>query len=187
MIRQEYKEQLIATRGGWNEWGSSAVRNAGVEVVRWLDKQKDIQTVLDFGCGAGTLRPFILETASRTIDVIEYDPSVAGKDKIPTGTFDAIVTTDVLEHIEPQSLDETLEWMRTHAPRQFHHIDCNDTHKRLPDGRDVHLIIQEPDWWEAKLIPPAHGWIVMEKHVHDKRKRGRYPRRSCTFIIERQG
>lgn len=187
MIRQEYVEQLKETRDGWEGWGSSAVRNAGPEIVRWLNKQKHIHTVLDFGCGNGVLGPYVRQHCDRSIVWHEYDPSVAGKDSIPRGSFDAIVSVDVLEHVEPSSLDETLAWIREHSNRQYHHIDCNETTDTLPDGRDVHLIVREPEWWEEQLAPPAHGWMIMERHVHDKRKRNRFPRRSCTFVLERQG
>ena len=190
MIREEYKQQLKETRAGWDGWGSSAVRNAGPEIVRWLNKQKRIHYVLDFGCGTGTLGEFVRAEQKRgflrnDITWHEYDPSIDGKDVLPTGEYDAIVSVDVLEHVEPGSINETLEWVRAHCDRQYHHIDCNETKDRLPDGRDVHLIVERPEWWEQKLLPPAHGWTLMERHVHDKRKRGRFPRTSCTFILER--
>lgn len=191
MIRDEYKEQLKQTRAGWEGWGSSAARNCD-GLVRYLNKHTAVVEVLDFGCGTGALGKHLrsLQEAGvlrKGVVIHEYDPSVAGKDKIPERSFDLIVSLDVMEHIEPQSLQETLEWIREHSDRQYHHIDCNETKDRLPDGRDVHLIVREPEWWEQVLIPPAHGWQIMERHVHDKRKRSRFPRRSCTFIIERQG
>jgi len=191
MIRQDYKDQLKQTREGWEGWGSSAARNCDA-LVRYLDKHKAIKDILDFGCGTGALGDHLRRMQDAAVlrpDIIihEYDPSVVGKDDIPTRTYDLIVSLDVLEHVEPVSIDETLAWMRDHSVRQYHHIDCNETKDRLPDGRDVHLLVREPDWWEDKLIPAAHGWIVMERHVHDKRTKDRYPRRSCTFIIERQG
>lgn len=185
MIRDEYVELLRRHRGSDPDWGGSAVRNAGDHIVRYLNKHKGIVTVLDFGCGAGTLKPFIEKTARAGIIVTEYDPSVEGKTRLPDGTFDLLVTTDVLEHVEPVSLDETLRWMEEHSVRQFHHIDCNDTKDRLPDGRDVHLIVAEPHWWLSKLQYSNPGWTLMEYDVFMKRKRGRYPRTSCTIILEK--
>lgn len=196
MIRDEYKQQLKETRAGWEGWGSSAARNCD-GLIRYLNKHTAIKTVLDFGCGTGMLGQHIRQYQDAGLlrkDIVwyEYDPSVDGKDELPplgeaAVRYDLIVSLDVMEHIEPQSLDATLLWIRNNSDRQYHHIDCNETRDRLPDGRDVHLIVQEPDWWERKLVPPAYGWQIMERHVHDKRKRSRFPRRSCTFIIERQG
>lgn len=183
MISQEYKEQLIEYRTRDADWGSSAVRNAGDHIVRYISKHPGITSVLDFGCGIGVLKDFVSARVERPLSWYEYDPSIPGKDTEPTHTFDLILTVDVLEHIEPESLDETLTWVATHSLRQFHHIDCNDTKDRLSDGRDVHLIIQPPKWWELQLVD--RGFTIMERHVHDKRKRGRFPRTSCTYILER--
>jgi hypothetical protein len=160
--------------------------------VRYLGKHKAIHDVLDFGCGTGMLGDHLrkMQVAGilrKDITIHEYDPSVEGKDTPPERTFDLIVSLDVLEHVEPSSIADTVTWLRNHAPRQYHHIDCNETQDRLPDGRDVHLIVRQPEWWEDILVKGPNGWVIMERHVHDKRKRGRFPRRSCTFIIERQG
>ena len=181
MIRPEYVEQLKQHREADPGWGASAVRNAGDHIIRYIQKHPAIKTVLDFGCGVGTLREFARE-AGLAVDWYEYDPSVPGKDKLPTATFDLIVTTDVMEHIEPGSLDETLDWIAEHSHRQFHHIDNNDTKDRLPDGRDVHLIVKPQPWWESNLN--RGGWQMTYTASIKQLKKGRY-RYSCTFIYER--
>lgn len=187
MIRDEYKADLKTYRSKSNpNWGSSAVRNAGDHIVRWINKQHTIHSILDFGCGTGTLGKYINEHCPDVV-VTGYDPSVEGIDVLPKDRFDLIITTDVLEHIEPCSLNETLNWIHGHARRQFHHIDCNETNDRLPDGRDVHLIVEPPEWWLSKLQYSNPGWILMEWHIHHKRKRKRYPRTSTTIIMEQQG
>ena len=184
MIRAEYAALLREQREDRPEWGGSAVRNAGDHIVRWLDKRKDIVSVLDFGCGLGTLGKHVKPRHSRLdLDWYEYDPSVPGKDIAPQRAYDAIVTTDVLEHIEPESLDETLTWIRDHAMRyQFHHIDCNDNATLLPDGRSVHLIVESMDWWQDKLA--VAGWKVMYRSDIARRLRGRL-RYSGTLILDR--
>lgn len=186
MIRPEYVEVLKKTREGWKDWGSSASKNAD-GLVRYLNKHKNITHILDFGCGTGQLKTYLLgRTDLRAgIEIHEYDPSVPGKDKIEPYLYDLIVTLDVLEHIEPESLDETLAWIREHSLRQWHHVDCNDGGgNKLADGRDVHLIIEEPEWWYAQL--DREGWRMMHWDVHIKSKRGRF-RKSTTLVFERQG
>ena len=128
------------------------------------------------------LGPYVRQRMTeRCIEWYEYDPSVPGKDGTPYSNFDAIITTDVLEHIEPESLDETLAWMRDHALHyQFHHIDCNDNKELLPDGRSVHLIVESMGWWQDKLA--VAGWKVMYRSdiMQVKCSRMRY---SGTFIL----
>jgi len=187
MIRQEYKEQLQEHREGNPGWGSSAIRNAGDHIVRYLNKHESIVSVLDYGCGNGVLADWVQARVDRQLEWYEYDPSVPGKDQLPDSgpgdLFDLIISVDVLEHVEPGSIEATLEWIADNAVRQFHHIDCNETKDRLPDGRDVHLLVRPPDWWDKMLV--GRGFTRMYRADIHQRKRGRYPRTSCTFILER--
>jgi hypothetical protein len=185
MIRAEYKEQLQKYRKQDAGWGGSAIRNAGDHIARYINRHEAIVSVLDFGCGMGVLKEFIATRVPRPLDWYEYDPSIEGKDTVPRGNFDLILTVDVMEHIEPISLESTLGWIADHSTRQFHHIDCNDTNHMLDDGRDVHLIVKPPAWWVAQLTAQVGGgFSLTERHVHDKLKRGRV-RQSCTLILEK--
>lgn len=182
MLSKTYKDALIKTRESNPGWGSSAVRNAGCEVLRLLTRRKDITSVLDFGAGTGTLGRFVASSLDRELEWVNYDPSVPEIDQLPDRQFDLIVTTDLLEHIEPDQLDRTLDWMRSHASRtMFHFIDCNETKDRLPDGRDVHLIVRQPSWWRNEL---EKGWHVMLHQESKRLKRGRV-RSDCLFILDR--
>lgn len=165
MIRQEYKDQLIETRKNWSsnrEWGSTGDKYVGAQLVEFLSRRKDIQSVLDFGCGLGKLGEYVKDKLDRPIEWHNYDPSIVHFSTEPKRSFDLIVSSDVMEHIEPQSLDETLTWIAEHATRsQFHAIACGPTTKTLPDGRDVHLIQQPIRWWQMQLVRP--GWMVLER------------------------
>jgi SAM-dependent methyltransferase len=186
MIRPEYVEVLKKTRESWKDWGSSASNNCD-GLVKYLNKHDLITSVLDFGCGTGSLKYYLnARTDLRSGIVIdEYDPSIDEYDELPDKHYDLIVTLDVLEHVEPESLDETLAWIDEHSLRQYHHIDCNDGGgDKLADGRDVHLIIEPPSWWVIKVS--RDGWRVMRWDRHSVWKRGRY-RTSTTIIKERQG
>ena len=161
MITEDYKEQLQAHRASNPEWGSTAAKYAGLDVVRMLERVRQAKTVLDFGCGTGSLARYIRAHAPREIEVFEYDPSVPGKDTIPDRKFDMIVSTDVMEHIEPESLNETLRWLHNHAEMaMLHVIACGPTNRKLPDGRDVHLIQQPISWWRGRL--EQGPWVAQE-------------------------
>lgn len=167
MIREEYKQQLIETRENWPgsrgaaEWGSRGHKYIGAQLVEFLNRRTDIKSVLDFGCGIGVLGVYVQDHLDRPVEWNNYDPSMPKYDKEPTRQFDMIVSSDVLEHIEPVSLDETLQWIADHADRtQYHAICCGPTCKTLPDGRDVHLIQEPISWWEDELDRAC--WTVWE-------------------------
>ncbi len=188
MISEKYKSDLVQVRIGDPAWGGSAVRNAGPDVLRFLTRRKDVKSVLDFGSGLGTLGEYVAvqQKAGLLRDDIEwtnYDPGILGIDRLPTRTFDCVLSTDLLEHIEPDRLNVTLDWMRAHAARsQFHHIDCNDNKQLLPDGRSVHLIVQPPQWWRDQL--GSAGWKIMRFNEIMDVKRGR-ERFSCLITLDR--
>jgi hypothetical protein len=87
--------------------------------------------------------------------VTEYDPAIVGKDT-PPSPADLVASTDVLEHIEPESLDEVLAHIASLARvGVFLVISCRRAVARLPDGRNAHLIVESPEWWRDKL---ARHW-----------------------------
>jgi hypothetical protein len=64
-----------------------------------------------------------------------------------------------MEHIAEPDVDEVLADIfsfLTPAKEKFTRfvffgIACRPGKKRLPDGRDVHLTIRPPDWWNLRL------------------------------------
>lgn len=96
--------------------------------------------ILDYGCGKGKLG------LGR-----KYDPAIPEFFADPEPA-DLLVSTDVLEHIEPDLLDNVLIHMKSKMKKQgFLTIGCSPAAKKLPDGRNAHLIVQSPDWWIEKL------------------------------------
>lgn len=124
-----------------------------------------INSLLDFGCGKGETSKTI-QTLYPDIEIFPYDP-VTSPIKLPE-KVDCIHSSDVLEHIEPEHLDETLEDLfRRSTDWQYHLIACSPAKKTLSDGRNAHLIIQEPDWWINK-IREFNDWEIV-KHQADER------------------
>ena len=170
-ITDEYKATIVQYRSGTSpSWGSTGDRNFGYRLLNFLNMRPDVKTVLDFGCGHGKLGGFITENRP---DVVweEYDPSIEGKDKLPNGHYDLICSSDVMEHIEPECLNEVLDWLNNHAKYQYHLISCElCAGSELPDGRNAHLIVETPEWWRETFKPFG---VIMFWSKEEIRKRGR--------------
>lgn len=115
--------------------------------------------ILDYGCGKGWLG------ASK-----KYDPAIQEFSGDPEPA-DLVVCTDVLEHVEPELLDDVLKHIASKMLRAgYFTIGCAPAAKKLPDGRNAHLIVKPPTWWLEKLS----GFFVVEDHQvrKDRLKRG---------------
>lgn len=115
-----------------------------VEPIIQLASKYDCADILDYGCGKGLLKQGI---GSK---VREYDPAMGKLDKSPA---DLVVCTDVMEHIEPEFLDEVLDDLMALTKKVAFITVCHrEAGKFLSDGRNAHLIIQPPAWWLPKFM-----------------------------------
>jgi len=101
--------------------------------------------VLDYGCGKRTLEKAL------GFAIHNYDPAIEGLDA-PPAPADVVVCTDVLEHIEPDCLDDVLDDLKRVTRRVgLFIIATRPASKTLPDGRNAHLIQQPEAWWIERL------------------------------------
>jgi hypothetical protein len=126
-------------------------------------------SVLDFGCGHGALMTSI-QQAYPDMRVEGYDPGNADHNRVPKRSFDAVVSADVFEHIEPNHLSETLCMISNKMiVAGWFRIACYPAKKHLPDGRNAHLIVESPAWWREQLLANMDITIVSEEiSVFDK-------------------
>jgi hypothetical protein len=114
------------------------------DLLKILDKLKTVD-VLDYGCGKSTLAhnlPFTIK---------QYDPAIEQYSDLPEPA-DVVVCTDVLEHIEPELLDNVLAHIASLTKRMAYVTACTcEARKTLADGRNAHLIIQLKEWWEEQF------------------------------------
>lgn len=178
LLKQAHQEHIETGKG----WGTTGGRNFGGTLLQFLERRKDIGSVLDFGCGHGTLGEYIL-SAGWGGSWTNYDPGLLAYSDMPSGEYDLVVSSDVLEHLEPDHVDSTIEELRSLAKKaMFHHIACQENKGRLPDGRDAHLSVHEPRWWREKFDHP--DWTLMLAGDMLVRKRS-YLRRHCILQYDR--
>ena len=120
------------------------------EVVSSLIDRLNIRSVLDYGCGSMQNLSKVLRP-SHPVDYLGYDPAVAEfSHKEPA---DLVTCIDVLEHIEPDLLDNVLDDLQSLSPFwSFFTVHTGPAVKVLSDGRNAHLIQQPAAWWLPKLL-----------------------------------
>jgi hypothetical protein len=105
-------------------------------------------TILDYGCGKGDLARELL---AKGIRVAKYDPAIPGLSR-PPQPADLVVCTDVLEHVEPECLDDVLDDLRRLAVVGVYlAVGIGPADKTMPDGTNAHRIVQPMEWWLPKL------------------------------------
>ena len=114
----------------------------------YIDLKKPT-SILDFGCGKGNFVKTLKEEYPDK-NIYGYDPANPLYD-IPFPEVDLVVSTDVLEHIEPNNIADVIKLLHTKAPYHYHLISCAPAKLFLPDGRNAHLIQETPDWWRQKF------------------------------------
>jgi hypothetical protein len=88
-----------------------------------------------------------------------YDPAYEPFRQLPTGPFDGVVCTDVLEHCPEGDLEWILGELFTLARRfVFASVACYPATKRLPTGENAHCTVRPQGWWVSLLgrIAVAH-------------------------------
>lgn len=159
LIDHAYQQQLMQlhSAGKFNH-GAKAY-----QIVQHFINKYQPQSMLDFGCGHGALIATINQHHPN-IELAGYDPGNPAFASLPTRTFDAVVSTDAIEHIEPAFLADTLTTIGGLMQRcGCFRIACYPAKKSLPDGRNAHLIVQPPEWWREQLLTRMGVKIVQEE------------------------
>ena len=66
--------------------------------IRRLIQATGSASLLDYGCGKGTLKPAIA-SINPDLTVLEYDPAIPGKDALPTNKVDVIAALAATEMV----------------------------------------------------------------------------------------
>lgn len=145
----------------------------GYTLTRYVDKiaklvqELNTRSLLDYGCGKGYQyieRRLHMQWGGLLPHC--YDIGVRQLTKRPNQKFEGIICTDVLEHIHTDDLTEFLHDVFNFSTQTgnsfvFFGISCAPSkNKALSDGRNVHLTVQPPDWWENTLCAAVKDFRV---------------------------
>ena len=128
------------------------------EASRTRSGQQPWHTILDYGCGKGGTALWLQSLIRKQPLAIDlYDPGHELYKHTPLREkYDLVYSCDVLEHIEREDLDATIEHTQSLAGHNIHIIDMTPAKKHLPDGRNAHVTLMN-----------THEWIeLFEQHDH---------------------
>ena len=129
--------------------------------------------VLDYGAGKGRLAENL--SVSHQVRMHMYEPANDEWSKTPE-PHELVACIDVLEHIEPEYLDDVLDDLQRVTERLgVFTIHTGEAKKVLSDGRNAHLIQKPLEWWLPKIMDRfklkslntnSSGFYVVVKNVH---------------------
>lgn len=114
-----------------------------------IAKRNGAVSLLDYGCGKRTLEDNLPPITN--LDIRVYDPCIEGLDK-PPEPADIVVCTDVLEHVEPECLENVLDDLARVTKEILFLSVCTVPARNVhSDGQNRHKIVENHDWWRPKL------------------------------------
>lgn len=158
-IVEEYKKQhVVDIKPGLPHYnGSSLLQH--VDSIKDILSSNDCKNILDFGCGKGTLYTKNFNTITNYIkqpvheywNLDSYTLYDAGYEKhstYPKGTYDAVICTDVIEHIWKDDLYWFTKELCSFAKKLvFINVACYAAKKTFTDGTNVHVSVYPPPDW----------------------------------------
>lgn len=143
VITDEYRKLNETLHQTNKHYGTSGHLYAN-EILK-ICMNTNTKDVLDYGCGKCTLAnnlPFPIKN---------YDPAIRQFHEEPDPA-DLVACTDVLEHIEPELLDNVLTHMKSKVKKAVYlAIATRPAQKTLADGRNAHLIVKDGQYWFNKI------------------------------------
>ena len=121
-----------------------------------LARKHKAQTMLDYGCGRGDAyrSPHKLhhQMGIQRRSVTLYDPSFPVHSKLPTGRYDIVLCSDVLEHVPEEDVDALIGELFAYAKKVvWASVCCRPAKKVFPDGTNLHVTVRPYQWWESRF------------------------------------
>ena len=155
--------------------------------IRDLVQETHSKTLLDYGCGKGAqfqMTPAALHAKLGVYieswreglgveSITGYDPATLRYQKKPTGTFDGVYCTSVLEHLNAADIPGVLNDVFQYAEKfVFLAVGTTPAKKQLPSGENAHATIQPFDWWLTTVEQVAREypdirWVLAEEKEKD--------------------
>ena len=149
LISAEYRRLQQALHENPN-YGVASVEYA--PIVAQVVEALGVKDLLDYGAGKGRLGVELPKYMRRPLNILHYDPAIPKWSATPA-PCELVACIDVLEHIEPELLDNVLDDLKRLTLRAaVFTVHIGPAVKVLSDGRNAHLIQQPPAWWLPRIL-----------------------------------
>jgi hypothetical protein len=119
--------------------------------VAALMKQANAKSISDYGAGKQNLLKGLAAEGVTPAEYFPYDP--AFPEYGPPRSADLVCCIDVLEHIEPDLIDNVIAELASLTTKfGFFTVTIGPAEKVLADGRNAHLIQKPTSWWLPKFV-----------------------------------
>lgn len=123
-------------------------------VIRRLIQKSRSKTVLDYGSGRGDAyrSPHRIHNFWGVPKPTLYDPAFPRHEAKPVGKFDAVLCSDVLEHIPEEHVEALIADLFWYAKKfVWASVCCRPAKKCFEDGTNMHVTVKEFAWWDEKM------------------------------------
>jgi hypothetical protein len=150
-ISKEYLNKIVDFRENkYKTWGG-AVSTKVPQIYKYI-VQEDCKSVLDYGSGNSDFKKTV-ENLYPDYDfkIVEYEPSIPDLNVDPD-VCDMTICVDVLEHVEPDKIDNVLSHIKEKTNKLcFLSICVVESHGKFNDGTNLHILVKPVEWWTEKL------------------------------------
>jgi SAM-dependent methyltransferase len=124
-----------------------------VHEIKSLIDKFECKSVLDYGCGNAL--EYLSNKVHETlwgVSAVWYDPNHPTHNHLPDKRFDAVVCTDVMEHIPESAVKDVLFRIFKRAGKfVFFNISTRSAMKTLPNGENAHVTVKPGEWWDQQI------------------------------------
>jgi len=157
---EQYKQYHLEN----TDYGNGGCLKFYLQHIVDLVQDWNAESLLDFGCGKAEGYLEYNHHEHRGIMPSLYDPAIPEYQNLPEGTFDGVISFDVMEHIPKEQIPETFDQIFSRADKfVFLGIATSPAEAVLPNGDNAHCTVEPIGWWEE----------MVHKHA---------PKKVCTHI-----